>query len=466
VAGYEAKLHRWDPSTDVMTEVPLTGDAKLASSASYWNFIPWNQTCIAANGDGPLLYWDGVRAVEVQACQGTDRVAGKAYLSAVPRPHLMKVYRDKLYVVERQYPRTVQFNENASSLWQNDGTDPAAGAHYWPSSNNFDVGDPGDGVTGWEVLSDRLVIFTRKSIWLYDGESLFEAERGHGCVAPYSVRPAANGIAYLASDGVRLFNGSRSEVVSGPVSPVLDVAARGNLGGAVGVHLPSKKQYRIYLPQTGTKRNRICLVWKYGEGIWNPPWGSTPHWQGIGDVSTGLTSPTDMEVASAIVLPVGADAEILLTGDYSGMVWAEDHGHTDAGMPVKHAGVFKRMGWEGQNVKTFRDILLLCRDTGVGFNYALLADGEEFTNTLGVQIASDTSAPIDASMVTPASEGKPVWDGEPLPGPLSRAVPTWVSVRCPASRKARVGQFVVWGQGQFSMRGFDMVAREDDGGRR
>jgi hypothetical protein len=464
----EAALWLWDPRTDDYLPVELPEDAKVTSPVSVWNFVPWENTVIGCNGEGPIIYLKDGKAEILGATRGVlANEAGKAYLPSPPEARHLSVYRNKLFVGGfRSDPRTVYHSEygNAYNLIPSDGTAPMGGANLWPAYNVFQVGDPGEVEMGMGVVADRLAIFTDRSVWVFDIDSLQIAEKNHGCMAPRSICNVAGVLVYLSNDGIRTFNGQSSTLISHPIQPTLDRwLNKGNLSKAIGVHVPSKHQYRLYVPLNGSLRNRMCIVWDYVANVWSL-WGGTPYWM---EPQAGVQ---EMEVSSAITLSVGDD-EYLVTGDYGGMLWCEDHGDTDAGNPLVWYAASKRIGWEDQSIKTFRDLRIQARGTGVPVKYAVMKDGDEMQQTVG--LSSGLFKP-HADTFSIKSEDTLLWS-DAVDG-ASPAIPGYMPLRVALNANARTMQLVLWHDGHLAdgstaggtlaLRGLDIETRPQDGGRR
>jgi hypothetical protein len=105
----------------------------------------------------------------------------------------------------------------------------------------------GDYITGLEVLNDALIIFKQYSTWALigygpDDWQLLQID-AHGTLAPKSIAMGDGVIYYLAHDGVRVFDGSTSVVISDKIrSTVQDKLNKAYLNYAVGSYFYSYYQ--------------------------------------------------------------------------------------------------------------------------------------------------------------------------------------------------------------------------------
>lgn len=118
----------------------------------------------------------------------------------------------------------------------------------WESTAYAEVHtNDGDFITGLEVLNDALIIFKQYSTWALMGSGpddwqLLQIDP-HGTLAPKSIAMGDGVIYYLAHDGVRVFDGSTSAVISDKIrSTVQDKLNKAYLNYAVGSYFYSYYQ--------------------------------------------------------------------------------------------------------------------------------------------------------------------------------------------------------------------------------
>ncbi len=177
-----------------------------------FNYAVFNDKLIASNGYENLKAWTGVGVV-------ADLAAGAPTAAKYPL-----VYKNYLFVVVGQY--TLQWSALADET-------------SWPTNNtiNFDKND-GDWITGIATLGVEgglsnqaaLVVFKNKAVYIVYGSDFtnggdIEVQKviaDHGCIAPNSIKPVDGNLIFLAHDGIRVFNGQRSELIAKRIKPTLD----------------------------------------------------------------------------------------------------------------------------------------------------------------------------------------------------------------------------------------------------
>jgi hypothetical protein len=382
--------------------LPVDGDAS-------WFMEKWGRYLIGVGGRSPVVF-DGTTATRLAAVPGQDS-ATTGYLSSLPNAQALAVYRGRLYLA---HGKTVIFSElnNALNIIPYDGSAPQRGANVWPASNNFDASGE---IAGFAVFGDRLVIATDVGLDVWDGHSRQSVPGAPGCVAGHTIAETRKGLAYLALDGVYLFNGASARHISGGISETLERVSKNAVHGAVGVAYPAARQYRLYVPVNGSARNTLCLAWNYEDDRWFPL-GGTPPWLDADE------RYREMEVAAACVANVGADGEVLLTADYDGNVWVEDRGFTDGGYTVSWVIAFKRLGLgEDEGMRTWRNVRISAKATGAPIKLAMLPDGDDLETS--VLAGTETGMPVAGAVAT-LTEGQATWmmdapGPEPLPDEMS-----------------------------------------------
>jgi hypothetical protein len=371
--------------------------------------VAWGDALVGASGRSPVVYDDGA-IKPLKAVPGID-AATTGYLSSLPDAQALAVYRGRLYLA---HGKTVIFSElnNALNIIPYDGSAPQRGANVWPASNNFDASGE---IAGFAVFGDRLVIATDVGLDVWDGHSRQSVPGAPGCVAGHTIAETRKGLAYLALDGVYLFNGASARHISGGVSETLERVSKNAVHGAVGVAYPAARQYRLYVPVNGSARNTLCLAWNYEDDRWFPL-GGTPPWLDADE------RYREMEVAAACVANVGADGEVLLTADYDGNVWVEDRGFTDGGYTISWVLAFKRLGLgEDEGMRTWRNVRISAKATGAPIKLAMLPDGDDLE--MSILAGTETGMPVAGAVAT-LTEGQATWmmdapGPEPLPDEMS-----------------------------------------------
>jgi hypothetical protein len=349
-------------------------------NADDYSITHWGNALILTGGYGPPLVYDNGAVSVLASVPGLDSGIASAYLKALPAAKWAAKYHGRLFLVTQG--GTVVYSEpnNSLNIIPTDGSAPQYGANLWNARSNFDAkASSTDVAMGAAVYGDYLVLPTRDALFVYDELQLRKVPGAPGCVAPRSIAETPRGLVYLSADGVRLFTGGEAPRISLQIEETLKGVAQFNFAGAVGVHYPSRHEYRLYLPIVGSAKNQFCVVWKYEENRWLV-YGGTPYW--MDPVSTFKA----MEVSAAYVVNAGGTDEMLVTADYDGDLWIEDRGITDDGSPIYSAAVFRRLGHgEDSDVRVWRNVMLEARATGAPLKIAMLADGEDFVSSYGSQ---------------------------------------------------------------------------------
>ena len=194
-----------------------------------------------ANGTDKMQYWDGSAATFADV--GAD--TWPAGDDSPPVCKYICVHKDRLWC----FGCTADGLE--AYLVFSELGDPSI-ADMWPANNWFHAG-PHDGsiATGMAVFSDYLVLFTRKYIYCLYGETdenfnMVARKDCPGCIAPKSIAVSDDGIYYLAYDGIRLFNGNESILISDVIrSTVKNEVSLDDLDKAVGAY--HNGTYRLWV---------------------------------------------------------------------------------------------------------------------------------------------------------------------------------------------------------------------------
>lgn len=190
----------------------------------------------------------------------------------------------------------------------------------WPSTNFINVPAPntGDPIVGWIGFQDSLTIFTRNSKYILYGDdpatfSLREAVGSRGAVNQDCIVTDNNFIYFLSDDGVYRFNGSTDELISSPVSSVIDAMA--NKAKASGIF--HDRKYKLYYPTGGFGQNNATLVWDIVYEDW------------FRDTNTHYTK--------AVVTSQEKDHKIIQASSRGGMLFFGEVNNHHLGYPIEFA---------------------------------------------------------------------------------------------------------------------------------
>lgn len=127
--------------------------------------------------------------------------------------------------------------------------------------------DDGDQITGQVEILGRLAYFKTNSITNFETQSSDDTKwqlytfSFVGCPAPYSIAKSPSGIIYLGWDGLYIYNGEDSQLISDSVTPVVNDVLRSNLGNVAGSYFQNEYQMAYTSNESGeTINNRVLLL--------------------------------------------------------------------------------------------------------------------------------------------------------------------------------------------------------------
>ena len=181
-----------------------------------------------------------------------------------PAMIVLKPWQDRLWGVPTASAYVVKHTSAAGSV---DG---------WTTSHYFTVGrqDGGD-IIALEILFGNLVILKTTGIYTLTGThpQNYQLDRmsKHGCISRRSVVVGDNGIIYLASDGVRIFDGMQSVLLSENENYWVDILGAINMSKVNNVAATyfDRKYILAYDDvAAGVIRNNYAFVYNFLTGTW------------------------------------------------------------------------------------------------------------------------------------------------------------------------------------------------------
>lgn len=174
-------------------------------------------------------------------------------------------------------------------------------------------------ITGLVSGYGQLFIFTPDKVQVFIGDGGLTTTLGIqtlldgvGCVAPDSIVTWDGKTIFLAHDGVRIFDGSNSVILSNRIEPVIRAQTPSQRRSAVAaVH---KGRYWLAWQESDKQYNSAVFVYDLAGGWW--------------------TEFRPMEVVSLVSLSGADDTGDLLSGDSQGRVYWQDQGDTDDGEQI------------------------------------------------------------------------------------------------------------------------------------
>lgn len=214
----------------------FTSIGTASTADKKFTYAVFNDKLIAGNGYDNLKAWTGTGSV-------ADLAASAPAAAKYPLVH-----RNYLFVVVGKY--TLQ--------WSALGDETS-----WPATNtiNFDKND-GDWITGIAILGvegglaaqSALVVFKNKAIYVVYGSDFTNGDdvevqkvvADSGCIATHSIKSIDGRLIFLAHDGIRVFNGQRSEFIAKRIKPTTDNINQAALDNVVSTIY--KRQYILSYP--------------------------------------------------------------------------------------------------------------------------------------------------------------------------------------------------------------------------
>lgn len=183
---------------------------------------------------------------------------------------------------------------------------PSEFARIMPSDNRYDLtGGGGGALVGSATVGRTMLIFTTTAIWQVnevdpiegeDSRMIFNLLEETGCVAKRSIAVVDGRVFFLSSDGVRVFDGARSRVITGDVGDLFAHDSEHPLAirtvqarSAVAVYDPVEHLYKLgYQTADSQDGNDAALVINTETGacmLWGADW---PAYQDTTDATAAV----------------------------------------------------------------------------------------------------------------------------------------------------------------------------------
>jgi len=169
-------------------------------------------------------------------------------------------YEDAVYIHNRMFVGPVWFNNQTHKdwvMWSNIDANGSYAVDVFPADNVIKVSDLGiREIKRLGTMMDRLIIFGDVDIAMLSiasgsefGWELDDTYQEVGLLAPESLTKIDGRYYYLSADGVRVFDGNTSNLISVAVEDVDNFPFNvTTLSEAVGWHDPEKRQYCLHWP--------------------------------------------------------------------------------------------------------------------------------------------------------------------------------------------------------------------------
>ena len=150
----------------------------------------------------------------------------------------------------------------------------------WTATDFIEIAkDDGQDITGIRVLSDRLVVYKRRSIYnvFFTGDSDIpfilpgggKSNSAVGCCAPFSIQEMENGHIFLSYDGWYFYDGNNSYKISDKITNSLLDTNTTRLGQARSLVQKNKNKYWCALPDGSSTTNDIVFVFDMYNNAWS-----------------------------------------------------------------------------------------------------------------------------------------------------------------------------------------------------
>lgn len=393
---FDGSKYTGDASESFFVWLSATGSLLYYSPDFWWRIDKPTLDLVDANSfDGSAQF-----GAEFALSDGADTAYEDIpLLSSMPRPSAVATYNRRLIVAERG---------TGNVRW-------SAPAEFWdilPEDNVYQLAGVGAGnVLGMAELYGALYIFTDSAIWrMVEVQALegststmsFSFVEGTGCTSNRSVVVEEGYIYFLAQDGVRRFNGQRSQLMTRAVLELFEADAthplalrRSRHSEACGVFDRRRRRYLLGYPKAGSDGNDCVLVVSEDGRCWL--WGDDDL---AGVDTSGESGPIGqprrgVRMQSATWHP--GESRVLAV-DKSGLCYWLDVGDNDFGEPILWYAETHHLGVGARGYKSLQLIEFEVAHEGTGsLRISSVPDGD-FSRKDSRTVAPDTRG-VDAGAV-------------------------------------------------------------------
>lgn len=289
-------------------------------------------------------------------------------VTSAPKAKFVESYRDRVYIAYTDvsgtvYPSRVYFSSLPSS----------SNAITWDTTNDwfFVETNDGDVITGLAKNKVYLIIFKENSMHRYDGTqnstNLRPISWQLGAVSQESIVVDENIILFYSRKGVCLFSGSKPQVISRAIQPIIDRVNQANLGdicaGMRGDH------YVCYvgtltsaLPGDAGALTNVIIKYDISQNSW--------------------TYDTIPDAPRAWANYISSGERLLSFGDSNGEVFTWDSGTTDDGTAI--ATNVELISWPAgpETLNTFQSIHFFGSSDLGDVNWQFKVDGGTYSTAV------------------------------------------------------------------------------------
>lgn len=305
------KVYYWSSTAITGAPTEITG-AVTVTAGNLFSHATFRDTALFTDGVDPVFKWTG-----------TGNCSALTVPTGMTAAKYVAIFQNYTFLANVTVSGT---NYRSRIHYSNINT-----IETWTDSDFTDVSrDDGQTITGLKALGDRLVIFKDRSIWIAqftaDADAPFNFTNTNssvGCVAPFSIQEAYNGLIFLSWDGIYFFDGFNSYKISDQLNQTFSVDLNpSKFVNAVSMYQHSKNRYWLGITGVSSNTNNTVITWTKAQ---------TTVDTNAFSVYKGINA-SSME----IVFPDGI-TETPYFGDYSGFDYKADTGLNDNPLNVATA---------------------------------------------------------------------------------------------------------------------------------
>jgi len=343
-----------DLRTSTVVDYDGGGQVNDLTETEYVGFTTWGNVCYIANGIEPIMEFDGTSVVKWDA--------------AIPKGKYITSHKNMVFWSGNPAsPSEVYFSDIS----------PAAGTPGDYGSVKFQT-DDGDRVMNIIKQQDNLVVFKSGSIHVLYGSSVYnfskrEVQPTIGTVATKSVVNFQNNLFFLSKDGVYIFDGTNTNLVSEKVSPTIDsIVDHSKCSGAIN----NQKYYLAYSDGVAGTPNNNVLVFSTIHGAWTKYTNyNVSMWSNFDGSQDGSVNLNDLYFGSSI----------------KGQVYKSEQGYDDDGTAIEVEYRTKHLNLDSlEIVKTFRSVMVDNLTVG---SFQIIYDVDKGNNTGSFDIYGNEPEP-------------------------------------------------------------------------
>lgn len=363
-AGTKLYIMQSNSFTDISRAASYTNNAS-------WDFVTFNNLCIAVNGSNEPQKYDGV--------SNASNLGGTPPTSA----SCVEVFKNRVFMAGEQANPT-KLSYSALSNPEN-----------WTAANDagwIEVGlNDGQRITGLKAFYDVLLIFKESSIYVLSGYSGDASSPGYffikplnaeiGAVSNRAIIQVGNDIYFISKKGiyslkaVQTYGDLSLSSISGNIQSLLDKLNIGSINNSFIVGDYDEDRLWFFVPNGSSIQNDLILIYDYHLRCWTK--------------RSGFSSKSGHVVKSNI-----SGTNIFYTGSYNGYIYKQKTGYSYNGTPINSYYITPWLDLGNYRIrKRIRDIQLVMVPTG-GYNLGVSYQwnyGDSNNGNINYYLADNTS---------------------------------------------------------------------------